>query len=72
MLLKDIIEEILLELDIRGASKETIKSYRNYLKIKGIHTKGFVKFNKDNKLKHFREKLYFFRYAYLFKTEVST
>lgn len=65
MQLKDGIEEFLLELDIRGASKETIRSYTNSLKIfsdyigdntridniKPIHIKGFAKFNKDRGLK---------------------
>lgn len=65
MLLEDAIEEFLLELDIRGASKETIRSYRNSLKtfskymcdstkldnIKAIHIKEFAKFNKDRGLK---------------------
>ncbi|WP_270505830.1 tyrosine-type recombinase/integrase [Paraclostridium sordellii] len=65
MQLKDAIEEFLLELDIRGASKETIRSYSNSLKIfskymcdstkldniKAIHIKEFAKFNKDRGLK---------------------
>lgn len=65
MLLEDAIEEFLLELDIKGASKETIRSYENSLKvfkeymcdntnldnIKAIHIKGFAKFNKDRGLK---------------------
>ncbi|CEP39685.1 tyrosine-type recombinase/integrase [Paraclostridium sordellii] len=64
MQLKEIIEEFLLELDIRGASKETIRSYTNSLKvfsdyigeievekIKAVHIKGFAKFNKDRGLK---------------------
>ena len=64
MQLTDIIEEFLLELDIRGASKETIRSYTNSLKIfsdyigdmevekiKAVHIKGFAKFNKDRGLK---------------------
>lgn len=65
MLLEDAIEEFLLELDIRGVSKETIRSYSNSLKffkeymsdntnldnIKAIHIKGFAKFNKDRGLK---------------------
>ncbi|MBS6025738.1 MAG: tyrosine-type recombinase/integrase [Paeniclostridium sordellii] len=65
MQLKDAIEEFLLELDIRGASKETIRSYRDSLKtfskymcdstkldnIKAIHIKEFAKFNKDRGLK---------------------
>lgn len=64
MQLKDIIEEFLLELDRRGNSKETIRSYTNALKvfndyigsievedIKPIHIKGFAKFNKDRGLK---------------------
>ncbi|GKZ02642.1 hypothetical protein ANS017_13140 [Paraclostridium bifermentans] len=60
-----MIEEFLLELDIRGASKETIRSYSNSLKIfskymcdstkldniKSIHIKEFAKFNKDRGLK---------------------
>lgn len=63
MQLKEIIEEFLLELDIRGASKETIRSYTNSLKvfsdyideievekIKTVHIKGFAKFNKDRGL----------------------
>lgn len=62
--LKDVIEEFLLELDIRGCSNETIRSYSNALKafneymgdikiedIKSIHIKGFSKFNKDRALK---------------------
>lgn len=66
MLLEDAIEEFLLELDIRGASKETIRSYTNSLKIfkeymcdntnlddiKAVHIKEFAKFNKDRGLKH--------------------
>lgn len=32
MLLEDAIQEFLLELDIKGASKETIRSYTNSLK----------------------------------------
>lgn len=64
MYLKDVIEEFLLELDIRGYSNETIRSYSNALKafseymgdikivdIKSIHIKGFSKFNKDRTLK---------------------
>lgn len=65
MLLEDAIEEFLLELDIKGASKETIRSYANALKvfqeymcdnrnldnIKAIHIKGFAKFNKERGLK---------------------
>lgn len=65
MLLEDAIEEFLLELDIKGASKETIRSYENSLKvfkeymcdntnldnIKTTHIKGFAKFNKDRGLK---------------------
>ena len=65
MLLEDAIEEFLLELDIKGASKETIRSYTNALKvfkeymcdntnlenIKSIHIKGFAKFNKERGLK---------------------
>ena len=65
MLLEDAIEEFLLELDIKGASKETIRSYTNSLKvfkeymcdnnnldnIKAIHIKEFAKFNKDRGLK---------------------
>ena len=65
MLLKDAIEEFLLELDIRGASKETIRGYSNCLKIfkeyigdstkldniKPINIKEFAKFNKDRGLK---------------------
>lgn len=64
MQLNEMIEEFLLELDIRGASKETIRSYTNSLKvfsnyignieiedIKAIHVKGFAKFNKDRGLK---------------------
>ena len=65
MLLEDAIEEFLLELDIKGASKETIRSYTNALKvfkeymcdnknldnIKAIHIKGFAKFNKERGLK---------------------
>ena len=65
MQLKDAIEEFLLELDIRGASKETIRSYSNCLKIfnehiggsaeldniKAINIKEFAKFNKDRGLK---------------------
>lgn len=65
MLLEDAIEEFLLELDIKGASKETIRSYSNSLKIfkeymcdntnldniKAVHIKGFAKFNKDRGLK---------------------
>lgn len=65
MLLEDAIEEFLLELDIKGASKETIRSYTNALKvfkeymcdntnldnIKPIHIKGFAKFNKERGLK---------------------
>ena len=65
MLLEDAIEEFLLELDIRGVSKETIRSYSNSLKffkeymsdntnldnIKAIHIKGCAKFNKDRGLK---------------------
>ncbi|MGL6120681.1 MAG: tyrosine-type recombinase/integrase [Fusobacteriaceae bacterium] len=65
MQLNDAIEEFLLELDIRGNSKETIRSYRNSLKIfskymcdstkleniKAIHIKEFAKFNKDRGLK---------------------
>ncbi|SCI13162.1 Tyrosine recombinase XerD [uncultured Clostridium sp.] len=65
MLLGDAIEEFLLELDIRGVSKETIRSYSNALKffkeymsdntnldnIKAVHIKGFAKFNKDRGLK---------------------
>lgn len=64
MQLTDIIEEFLLELDIRDASKETIRSYTNSLKIfsdyigdmevekiKAVHIKGFAKFNKDRGLK---------------------
>lgn len=64
MQLKEIIEEFLLELDIKGASKETIRSYTNSLKIfadyigeievekiKAVHIKGFAKFNKDRGLK---------------------
>ncbi|MFR3569018.1 hypothetical protein GKD14_16285 [Paeniclostridium sordellii] len=64
MQLKEIIEEFLLELDIRGASKKIIRSYTNSLKIfsdyigeieaekiKAVHIKGFVKFNKDIGLK---------------------
>lgn len=60
MQLADVIEEFLLELDIRGSSKETIRSYTNSLKIfseyigdievekmKSIHIKVFAKFNKD-------------------------
>lgn len=57
MQLKDEIEEFLLELEIRGTSKETIRSYNNSLKIfseyigdniridniKLIHIKGFSK-----------------------------
>lgn len=33
MQLKEIIEEFLLELDIRGVSKETIRSYTNSLNV---------------------------------------
>jgi len=33
MLLQDTIEEFLLELDIRRASKEIIRSYKNALKV---------------------------------------
>lgn len=65
MLLKDAIEEFLLELDIRGASKETIRGYSNCLKIfnkyigdstkldniKLINIKEFAKFNKYRGLK---------------------
>ena len=64
MQLKEIIEEFLLELDIRGASKKIIRSYTNSLKIfsdyigeievekiKAVHIKGFAKFNKDRGLK---------------------
>lgn len=65
MQLKDEIEEFLLELDIRSASKETIRSYTNCLKIfqeyigdstkldniKAISIKEFAKFNKDRGLK---------------------
>lgn len=64
MQLSEMIEEFLLELDIRGASKETIRSYNNSLKIfsdyigeievekiKAVHIKGFAKFNKDRGLK---------------------
>lgn len=65
MEIKDAIEEFLLELDIRGSSKETIRSYTNSLKIfseyvgdsikldniKAINIKGFAKFNKDRGLK---------------------
>lgn len=65
MLLKDAIEEFLLELDIRGNSKETIRGYTNCLKIfqeyigysatldniKPINIKEFAKFNKDRGLK---------------------
>ncbi|MDU5020265.1 MAG: site-specific integrase, partial [Clostridiales bacterium] len=65
MLLKDAIEEFLLELDIRSASKETIRGYSNCLKIfkeyigdstkldniKPINIKEFAKFNKDRGLK---------------------
>lgn len=65
MQLKDAIEEFLLEYDIRGISKETIRCYSNALKIfaefigedakvqdiKVIHIKEFIKFNKDRGLK---------------------
>lgn len=65
MLLEDSIQEFLLELDIKGVSKETIRSYTNSLKIfkeymrdstkldniEAIHIKEFVKFNKDRGLK---------------------
>lgn len=65
MVLEDAIEEFLLELDIRGVSKETIRSYSDSLKflleymlyntnlgnIKYVHIKGFAKFNKDRGLK---------------------
>ena len=64
MLLDNAIEEFLLELDIKGASKETIRNYTNALKvfkefmadnyninnIKAIHIKEFAKFNKDRGL----------------------
>lgn len=65
MLLEDAIKEFLLEYDIRGISKETIRCYSNALKIfaefigedakvqdiKVIHIKEFIKFNKDRGLK---------------------
>lgn len=65
MLLDNAIEEFLLELDIKGASKETIRSYTNALKvfkefmrdnnnlnnIKAIHIKEFAKFNKERGVK---------------------
>lgn len=54
MQLNEMIEEFLLELDIRGASKETIRSYNNSLKLFSNYMgdievediKGFAKFNK--------------------------
>lgn len=65
MQLKDAIKEFLLELDIRGNSKETIRSYTNSLEIfseyigdstrigniKPVYIKGFTKFNKDRGIK---------------------
>ncbi|MGG2467227.1 site-specific integrase [Paraclostridium bifermentans] len=66
-----MIEEFLLELDIRDASKETVRSYTNSLKvfsdyigeieverIKAAHNKGFAKFNKDGGLKQKTQNVY--------------
>jgi len=64
MQLKELIEEFLLELEIRNCSKETIRSYKNSLKIfneylgdveieevKSIDVKAFTIFNKERGLK---------------------
>ncbi|MBN8047276.1 site-specific integrase [Paraclostridium bifermentans] len=72
MLLKDEIKEFLLELDIRGASKESIRGYSICLKIfneymcdstkldniKAIQIKAFAKFNKDKRLKIKTQNIY--------------
>lgn len=64
MKLREVIEEFILELEIRGTSKQTIRCYKNYLKIfndymgnievediKTVHIKSFQKFNIERGLK---------------------
>ena len=64
MKLREVIEEFILELEIRGTSKQTIRCYQNYLKIfneymgnvevediKAVHIKSFQKFNIERGLK---------------------